>query len=122
MDCRIKSGNDGVGAIARSASDEAIQGPLALSAGLLRHSPSKTGVNALMLAMTTCNLVLAMQLHRRVVTRGNDRPESRPRFFCFPDNEGSGAPNGAGVENCTRYQVQPRSLAGSLTFRCSTAV
>jgi hypothetical protein len=25
-----------------------------------------------------------------------------------------------GVENCTCYQVQPRSLAGPLTFRCST--
>jgi hypothetical protein len=26
-----------------------------------------------------------------------------------------------GVENCTCYQVQPRSLAGPLTSRCSTA-
>jgi hypothetical protein len=34
--------------IARSESDEAIQGRLAPGAGLLRHSPSKTGVNALM--------------------------------------------------------------------------
>jgi hypothetical protein len=33
---------------ARSAKAEAIQGRLALSAGLLRHSPPKTGVNALM--------------------------------------------------------------------------
>jgi hypothetical protein len=29
-------------------------------------------------------LVLAMHSHLRVVTRGNDRPESGPRFFCFP--------------------------------------
>ena len=33
---------------------------------------------------------------RKVLTRGNDRPEIGPRFSASPNNEGSGAPNGAG--------------------------
>jgi hypothetical protein len=38
MDCRIKSGSDDViNVIARSVSDEAIQGRLALNAGVLRY-------------------------------------------------------------------------------------
>src|SRR5580704_5281954 len=47
-------------------------------------------------------------------------PKNGATLFCFLDNEGSGAPIGAGVENCTCYQVQPRSVAGPLTSRCST--
>src|SRR5580698_5306663 len=37
-------------------------------------------------------------------------PEKRATLSTPLDNEGSGAPIGAGVENCTCYQIQPRSV------------
>jgi hypothetical protein len=48
-----------------------------------------------------------MRSHLRVVTRGNDRPESGPRFSASPNKEGSGAPNGAGTAPVTRYSRDP---------------
>ncbi len=92
--------------IARSDSDEANQGPLALNAGLLRCARND-------------------ELHRSRDALASEflskRYESSPRMHVgprclLPLNKGSGAPNGAPGDcqaqswGCTRYQVQPRPL------------
>jgi hypothetical protein len=63
-------------------------------------------------------IVPAMRLHpQRCHALAMALPQTRHFHFAPPDNEGSGAPNGAPCllpgtagENCTRYQVQPRPV------------
>jgi hypothetical protein len=88
------------------------------SAGILRgslHSHLRMTDNGAAL------LILAMQLHPSFCSNGTKRASNQAYLFASPDNEGSGAPNGAGVENRARYQARPRPFAGPLTFRRSTA-
>src|SRR5580704_3112179 len=70
--------------------------------------------------LKSSDLVLATHGHLRVVTRGNDRPKKGPRFATSPITREAEHRLVQGAENCTCYQVQPRSLAGPRTFRCST--